>query len=463
MATMNVPHPITRRSANKFLFPALSILLLLSLIATALATGSIFELMREQNTRQQATLVETQLDGVYEGLLNAETGQRGYIITGDSSYLAPYTAGKKQVPLLLESLKRELVDPQLKIDLGILSRLSGNKLSELRLTVGLRQTQGFDAAAAVVDTGKGKNLMDQSRALLTKMNNRQEAIIRAGNSQVHYVAIVALSVGVTSVLVTMGLGYFVLLLFQQSRKQSDELKVSNIELERSNKELQDFAYVASHDLQEPLRKIQAFSNLLEDEYATELGEGKDYLERMRNAAGRMSSLINDLLSFSRVTTQAKPFGEVHLKAIVNGVIGDLEVRIVETNAKVIVGALPTLHADSLQMRQLFQNLIGNALKFHDEEKTPLIRITSTTKKDASGKIMSYVISIRDNGIGFEEKYADRIFTLFQRLHTRDAYQGTGIGLAICRKIVERHGGSITAKSKIGKGSTFIISLPSKQV
>lgn len=242
------------------------------------------------------------------------------------------------------------------------------------------------------------------------------------------------------------------------RKQAEEeLKAYAAKLEISNRELQDFAYVASHDLQEPLRKIQAFGDRLNSKYGDVLTDkGRDYLARMQNAAARMQTLIEDLLSFSRVTTKAQPYVPVNLKKIAAGVVSDLEVRIEETGATVEIGNLPTVDADALQMRQLFQNLIGNALKFHKKDVPPVVKLEAARE----GKM--YEIKVIDNGIGFEEKYSDRIFTIFQRLHGRSAYEGTGIGLAVCRKIVERHGGNITARSTPGEGATFILTLPVKQ-
>lgn len=244
-------------------------------------------------------------------------------------------------------------------------------------------------------------------------------------------------------------------------QRTSALKLSNLNLQRSNHELEDFAYVASHDLQEPLRKIQAFSNLLEDEYAKQLGEGADYLTRMRKAAARMSVLIDDLLTFSRVTTKSRDFSSVNLTEVARDVVDDLETRIADTNGKVDIGTLPTIMADPLQMRQLFQNLIANALKFHREGVPPVVSISAIVHKDPEMKKRHAVLTIEDNGVGFEEKYLDRIFAVFQRLHDREAYEGTGIGLAVCRKIIERHSGTITATSKPGKGSTFIVTLPLK--
>ncbi|MBB4636682.1 PAS domain S-box protein [Longimicrobium terrae] len=234
-----------------------------------------------------------------------------------------------------------------------------------------------------------------------------------------------------------------------------QLEAYSRELERSNRELQDFAYVASHDLQEPLRKIQAFGDRLQSQYAAGLGEeGADYLRRMQAAAMRMRSLIQDLLAFARVTSQARPFAPVPLEQVAHEVAGDLQARIDETGARVEIGALPQVEADASQMRQLLQNLIANALKFHRDGVAPVVRITAAP---AEGGMTA--IRVRDNGIGFDERYLDRIFTPFERLHGRREYEGTGIGLAICRKIAERHGGGITAHSTPGEGATFVVTLP----
>lgn len=244
---------------------------------------------------------------------------------------------------------------------------------------------------------------------------------------------------------------------------TEALRQSNTELERSNQELQDFAYVASHDLQEPLRKIQAFGNLLEDEYGPILGEeGQTYLGRMRNAASRMQGLINDLLTFSRVTTKALPFSPVDLNLIAREVVIDLETLIQATHGKVTIEPLPTIEADPLQMRQMLQNLLSNALKFHKPGVPPVVNISAQAQVDAQTGEELYLIAVKDNGIGFDEKYLDRIFTVFQRLHGRGEYEGTGIGLAVVRKIVARHGGTITARSSVSEGSTFLATLPVRQ-
>lgn len=246
------------------------------------------------------------------------------------------------------------------------------------------------------------------------------------------------------------------------QRANQELDLKNQELEERNRELQGFASVASHDLQEPLRKINTFSELLEQEYKDAVGEnGRMYLDRIRSAATRMSQLINDLLSYTRVSTQPPRLRSVDLNAVIDEVVSDLELSLTETGGRVDVDPLPTIDADPTQMRQLFQNLISNSIKFHRPGVPPVIRITDATPAPPGGQSDTCRIVVEDNGIGIEEKFLDQIFAPFQRLHARREYPGTGIGLAICKHIVERHGGSISASSVPGEGSTFTIVLPVK--
>ena len=266
------------------------------------------------------------------------------------------------------------------------------------------------------------------------------------------------------------------------RKRVEEtLAQKAAELARSNTELEQFAFVASHDLQEPLRKIQAFGDRLKAKCDGAIAsEARDYLERMQSAAARMRTLIDDLLAFSRVMRSAQPFIPVDLAAVTKEVLGDLELRIERTGAQVEVGDLPVVEADPLQMRQLLLNLISNGLKFQPPGGAPVLKIqASVVEPGVTGQVGSATrgsansdqpaavgplceITIQDNGIGFDEKYAEKIFAVFQRLHGRYEYEGTGVGLAVCRRITDRHHGTITARSRPGEGATFIVTLPVNQ-
>jgi two-component system sensor kinase FixL len=258
----------------------------------------------------------------------------------------------------------------------------------------------------------------------------------------------------------------------EQKRAEAQLKAMTADLLQSNRELQDFASVASHDLQEPLRKIQTFADDLAENNMSGLNdENRDTLRRIQNAAGRMQRLINDLLSLSRITSRAQPFARVDLNNIAREVLSDLEVLIQKTGGRVDLSEIPTIDAEPLQMRQLFQNLIGNALKFNSPGRAPIVRVHGELiggeERPASGSEgqtqQLCQITFEDNGIGFNEKYVDRIFAMFQRLHGRNEYEGTGMGLAICRRIAEHHGGSITARSTPGRGSTFTVTIPTIRV
>jgi len=229
------------------------------------------------------------------------------------------------------------------------------------------------------------------------------------------------------------------------------------ELARSNSELEQFASIASHDLQEPLRKVRTYTQQLAMTEGDRLSEkGRDRLERADSAAERMQRLIDDLLRFARVSTHGRPFATVEMDGVVREALRDLELEIARAGASVTVGELPTVNGDELQMRQLMQNLISNALKFRRPGVRPEVRISASSAAEVTR------IAVSDNGIGFEPQYASRIFRVFERLHGRSEYPGTGIGLALCRKIAERHGGTISAYGVPGEGATFTVTLPLNQ-
>lgn len=243
---------------------------------------------------------------------------------------------------------------------------------------------------------------------------------------------------------------------EKEKRAAEALARKAAELERSNAELEQFAYVASHELQEPLRKVSGYTQLLARRYRGKLDkEADEFISFAVAEVQRMRKLINDLLDYARVEKRGKEFAPVDCEILVNQVVESLSSTIEENHAEVSWQGLPAIEADGDQLQQLFHNLIGNALKFRGSEP-PSIRIEASRREE------DWLFTVNDNGIGFEMAYAGRIFSIFQRLHGNDEYAGTGIGLSICKKIVERHGGTIWAESRPGKGSTFYFTLPAEQ-
>jgi PAS domain S-box-containing protein len=244
----------------------------------------------------------------------------------------------------------------------------------------------------------------------------------------------------------------------EQRRTERRLAAQRRELERSNTALNEFAFVASHDLQEPLRKIVSFGERLGATAGSMLDENaRQYLDRMLDAATRMRTLIQDLLAYSQVATGALPFAPTSLAAIAREVVADLETAIAETGGRIEVRGLPAIDADAPQMRRLLQNLLGNAIKFRRSDTPLMVHLDASVSRDGM-----CTITVADNGIGFKQEHEERIFRMFERLHTRAEFQGSGMGLTICQKIVERHGGSIAATSTVGQGTTFTVTLPVTQ-
>lgn len=436
---------------------------------------------------------------------DAETGQRGFIITGKNDYLEPFLQAQKRFDSILADLReKSQAEPDSLAEVQELDMLVGLKMKEMKAVLELRRWLGLDAARNRILMNQGKVYMDEFRNLVNKRVVRQKEKLITQREYVKQSRSRALAMLIAGSILMAGMALAMFIIIHRQLKyrshMEHQLREANTDLEkrvahrtealvainqslhdeilerkrlesesetlaeglrRSNRELEQFASVASHDLQEPLRKIQAFSDRLTTRYKDKLDEnGQTYIERIQFSAGRMRHLIEDLLAYSRVGTKGKPFVAVDLNVIVKEVVGELEVRFQETNANLTIGTLPTVEADETQMRQLFQNLIGNSLKFGKPGVQPELTLSAT--QQLMQEKPGCVITLLDNGIGFEQQYAERIFQLFQRLHGRNEYEGTGIGLAICKKIIERHQGSITANGVLGAGASFVIRLPLHQ-
>jgi signal transduction histidine kinase len=407
----------------------------------------------------------------------AESSQRGYLITTDPAYLRPFQDSIPEISRLLIKLKDVTADNDAQVrNFSQLARSVNARTDSLLEGVGVVQNNGRDAGREFVLKGTGFKQMQAVRTNLVRMMDEENRLLAERNAEsvashqaTRQTALVSAIVGLSMVLLAWYLSFrevtqrkkLTALLEERVYERTAELNAANAALSHSNRELESFASVASHDLQEPLRKIEAFGDRLKLQREALGEQSRDYLDRILNSASRMRTLINDLLTFSRVASRAQPFKTIDIGQIAKEVVGDLEGRIQQADGEVQLGELPKIEADPTQIRQLLQNLIANALKFRREDVKPVVRVNSR-RIDVDQEPSTVELTVADNGIGFEEQYLDRIFEVFQRLHGRNEFEGTGIGLAICRKIVERHGGTITARSKPGEGSTFVITLPVEQ-
>lgn len=422
-------------------------------------------------------------------LAAAESSQRGYLLTEDPNYLQPYHQTLIVVDDLLMRLGESTTElPQQKIRFESLYGYVREKINDMQRIVALTNRDEIRAAIRQVKTDEGIELMRAISQLLAEMENEEFTLLEknkafAAENREFILMALMLANGI-GLLLSLGAFYAVYRNSNKVAQLNSALAVANAgleekvgvrtqallqyseELQRSNRELEEFAFVASHDLQEPLRKIRAFGDRLQQKYSSQLGEtGSDYVLRMQSASERMSALIDDLLSFSRVTTKQRPFVSVDLNDVMHRVLDDLDYAIEDTNAQVHIDPLPTIDADASQIAQVFMNLIANSLKFYPADGRPIIAVTgeiNMTSPIAGDNRNWCCLRFADQGIGFEAQYAERVFSLFQRLHGRGEYSGTGIGLALCRKIIERHGGIISAQSEPGEGAIFTIYLPMTQ-
>ncbi|HEX8869158.1 MAG TPA: ATP-binding protein, partial [Lentzea sp.] len=430
-------------------------------------------------------------------LLDQETGVRGFVLTGENDFLQPYLDGRKAEAEAAESVRDLVGDVNGRV--SRIEQLAGQWRAQYADPTIARIRESGPVSTPAQDNDRGKVLFDQLRGEVDALQSDIAGISQQSRDNLDHAANVVLwlviGMGVLLVAVigglslllyrllitpleglaaqvrqvasgdfrheidahgpreTVMLGEDVDLMRHRIVQELATLDEAKTELQRSNSELEQFAYVASHDLQEPLRKVASFCQLLQRRYGGQLDERADqYIGFAVDGAKRMQVLINDLLAFSRVGRITREQTVVDLNEIVRQVVESYSERIEETGARLEIDELPPVRGEASLLSAVFQNLISNALKFKGPE-TPLIHVDV----ERDGEFWKF--SVRDNGIGIEPEYADRIFVIFQRLHPKDAYPGTGIGLAMCRKIVEYHGGTIWLKTDVDSGTSFEFTLP----
>ena len=438
------------------------------LVISFMSYVRIKQLVDAANLVSHTQIVMSELNKTSSILKEVESSQRGYMLTKDSVFLSPVLASNTNLNLQLDTIASLTKDnPSQQKNVSVLRIVVFKRLDYLKKILD-------DAETSIIPKQRwlrGKKLMNDVNSQISKMENEENKLIKIRSASLDKSAtitpflILLLSIGS---IIILAAAYFKII---RELKASETLKFNldkkNEELIESNKELESFNYISSHDLQEPLRQIQNFASRINDTEQQNLSEkGKTYFEKMNNAANRMQTLIEDLLAYSRIKTGERKVEITDLNQIVKDVTEEFQITIDEKHATIEVGEMCDANIIPFQFRQLMHNLIGNSLKFSTPDIPPHIKISScnvtySKLNDAKltlGKEYCH-ISITDNGIGFEPIYKDRIFEVFQRLHDKQKINGTGIGLAIVKKIVENHNGIITATSQLKEGATFDIYIP----
>jgi signal transduction histidine kinase len=454
-----------------------TIFIWVALIPISLACLSYWTRVEFKQTVERVSHTETvmvAIDDLVQTVTYAETGQRGYLLTGEDDYLRPFDRAERDAPGKLAALRALLAEDPAHLDQ--LQKLVRDKLSELRQTVALRKQAKADEAMRIVTSNRGLRDMDGILKLSQQMIDSEQARLSERlSASVWSERAVDLS-SISFIAATLVLLFWAWRLIVENAKERDaaersvrelnqnlearvaqrtqELEETNLNLSRSNADLEQFAYVASHDLQEPLRMVASYVGLIRRQYYGKLDASADeYINYAVDGAKRMQLLIQDLLTYSRASTQGLTLERISGNIVLKESLKNLRAAIEESGAVIESDTLPTLAVDRVKLVQVFQNLIGNAIKFRNPREAPRVEIR------AQELGLAWEISISDNGIGFEPQFSDRIFVLFQRLNAPRQYSGTGIGLAICKRIIEAHGGTITAESSPGKGSAFRFTLP----
>ena len=443
------------------------------LFAVPLVFSVLFFVVNRAAEHNDARLIQIQSLSSAVGKLrsianDAEVGEHGFLLTGNKDYLASLEGANARVARYVQQTDaRGALAPEVQQRIGRVVTLMMDRLREANRVVAVEKTQGFAAAVALAKASQSRKTMEEVRQSVEALQNELSAEVARDLSRERYLtrsAFLFFLFGTLVMLFVLVWLYNSLISYLKGRDLAHtQLQELNADLERRiaertkelqefNEELKQFAYIASHDLQEPLRTITSFAQLLESRYRGKLDPDADeFIGYIVTSARRMADLINGLLALFRLHKSGQGMAAVSFDQIVENAKVSLQGSIRESGAEIQSGSLPSLVVDPMQFSQVFQNLISNAIKYRREEAP---RVMIEGRRDGS----NWIISVSDNGRGFDQQFAECIFGLFQRLHVREV-EGTGIGLSIVRKIVERHGGRIWAESREGEGSTFFFSLP----
>lgn len=455
--------PVQSKTKRRFalLFTIPIVFSLIFFLADTQAENTDIEILSKQNLRFSLNTLRALSQ-------DAETSERGFLLTGDERYLLPYDQAKLQLKTQIELCRNVFRDhPELTEPIKKLTDLVQFKFEQVGKVLQIQQSAGFAAALQYVKSGTEQDTMDEIRRAIDQMQlelGRELASAHQHQRNVNRGVFIFFIVSTAISIVVLISLYNTLIEYIHGQDAAQgQLASLNLDLEsrieqrtrelqQLNEELQQFAYVASHDLQEPLRTITSFTQLLAARYRGRLDEDADeFIDYIVTSSRRMTDLINGLLALVRLKKGGQPAAPIPLETLLSDAQSGLQASIHESGCVIDHSPLPSLVVDAVQITQVFQNLISNAIKYRRDEP-PRVKIAAQ-RSDSD-----WIISVSDNGQGFDQQYSERIFGLFQRLHAREV-EGTGMGLSISRKIIERHGGRIWAESKLGSGTTFFFALP----
>ncbi len=453
-------HTFQKRSIEQRVLAGFGLVFAGILVISAISYRNMTVLIRNGHQDQRSHQFIQFLGATGEAIDDAENGHRRFLVTGDESYLASYNILQERAPEYLGYL-RELTAPDStqRARVGQLELLIMQQLREERAAIDLRNETGFESVRTMALAGVARTALDSARRLQTQMEQDESKALAqrvVESTTTTRSSIILLTIGALLLFVLLAAVYYLIRHdITERRRVADELHRRGELLEAANKELEAFSYSVSHDLRAPLRHIDGYASLLSKAASISLDDkAKRYLHTISESATRMGQLIDDLLVFSRMGRQEMLHGTVNLNQLIASVLHDLRHDLQDRAISWTIAQLPEVTGDAAMLRQVFMNLVTNAIKFTGTRPQAIIEIGTLDNSQEEA-----VLFVRDNGVGFDMRYANKLFGVFQRLHRADEFEGTGIGLANVRRIIHRHGGKTWAEGALGEGATFYVSLP----